>query len=995
MKVNEEIPLELKFKSKDELIEEIIELKKTIKSNSKFNCIDTENSSELIDLLVNNSHGGLLIINNDFKIEFANERVCELTAFEQNKILNQDFRTLLPPNSKIYASKKYINLIKGIEKEQIFELPVIIKGNENKIFEIRNTTYKTPQNEVKILTHLQDITEKRATEEVIRQSEEKFRTIVDNSHLGIVIIDNKFKFEYVNNRFLNIMHASENNLVGQDFRKFISKDSIDLVIDRYKKRQKNISVPSEYIIKLLRTDGDERIVKLSSTTIEYAGNVKTIAQILDVTEEHRKAKLEKTLLNISQAVNEVKNLPDFLHIVKTELSKILDTTNFYIALYDSNFDTYTFPYHVDEFDSIDDITQIQLKDSLTDYVRRNNKAILVDLKMQEILEKEGEIKGVVGEYSPVWLGAPLAVDNVVVGVIGLQNYHHEDAFTAADLELLKIVSENVSSAIWKTQIIDKLTQSEMQYRDFIARSSEGIYRLDFEKPIDISLPVDEQVQKIIRSASVGECNNMFAKMYGYEVSSQLTGKKLLEFYGNTFENGDKNYRVNANFVKNNYKIINSITEERDSSGNKIYISNNSVGVVKNNHLQHIWGMQDDITEKKRVDDILRQIAEGIPTSMDDSFFKSMLMFLDKTINIDFAIIAKLDTNNEIVVPLACWEENKITDKNEFVVINTPCENVIENGEADYYDNLSKLFPNDELLKQQNYETFMGRALKDSTNKVIGVICLLFKNKIEKPELIKFMLNIFAAKSSAEIERLNYVNELVAAKDEAERSNKLKTDFLAQMSHEIRTPVNTILSFSSLLKESLENQLTNDLQDSFKIIENGGKRLIRTIDLILNVSQLQSGNLVLSPTEQDLITTLNDLVQEFNRSAVKKGLSLTFTGKEKSLIIFADHYTITQIFANLIHNAIKYTNEGSINIEAFKDLNNTISVKITDTGVGMSDGFQANIFDPFSQEETGYTRKFEGTGLGLTLVKKYCELNNAEIIVESKKNEGTTFIVKFK
>lgn len=994
MKVNEEIPQELNLKSKDELIKEVIELRKSIKANSKVRFINIDNSSELLDLLINNGHGGLLIINDNYKIEFANERVYALTGFEKNDVLDHDFRNLLPPISKIFASRKFINLVKGKEKEQIFELPVITKENKNRVLEIRNTTFKTPQNEIKILSHLQDITEKRATEEVIRQSEEKFRTIVDNSHLGIVIIDNNYNFEYVNNRFLNIMHASENNLVGQDFRKYVSKESIALVVDRYKKRQQNISVPSEYTVKLLREDGEERIVKLSSTTIQYSGKVKTIAQILDVTEEHRKAKLEKTLLNISQAVNEVKNLPDFLHVVKTELSKILDTTNFYVALYDNSSDTYTFPYHVDEFDSIDDITQIELKDSLTDYVRRNNKAILVDLKMQVILEKEGEIKGVVGEYSPVWLGAPLAVENVVVGVIGLQNYHREDAFNDNDLELLKIVSENVSSAIWKTQIIDKLTQSEMQYRDFIARSSEGIYRLDFEKPIDISLPVDEQVQIIIKSATVGECNNMFAKMYGYELPSQLAGKKLLEFYGNSIEKEDENYKVNAGFIKNNYKTINSVTEERDSNGNKIYISNNSVGVVKDNHLHHIWGMQDDITEKKRVDDILRQIAEGIPTTMDDSFFKSMLMFLDKTLNIDFAIIAKLDNNNEIALPLACWEENKITHWNEFSLINTPCKYVIENGEADYYGNVSKLFPKDELLQQQNYETFMGRALKDSSNKVIGVICLLFKNKVEKPELIKFMLNIFAAKSSAEIERLNYVNELVAAKNEAERSNKLKTDFLAQMSHEIRTPVNTILSFSSLLKESLESQLTNDLQDSFKIIENGGKRLIRTIDLILNVSQLQSGNLVLSPTKQDLITTLNDLISEFDRSANKKGLDLTFNCKEENLIIFADHYTITQIFANLIHNAIKYTNEGSINIEASKDLNNRINVKITDTGVGMSDGFQANIFDPFSQEETGYTRKFEGTGLGLTLVKKYCELNNAEIIIESKKNKGTTFTVIF-
>lgn len=108
------------------------------------------------------------------------------------------------------------------------------------------------------------------------------------------------------------------------------------------------------------------------------------------------------------------------------------------------------------------------------------------------------------------------------------------------------------------------------------------------------------------------------------------------------------------------------------------------------------------------------------------------------------------------------------------------------------------------------------------------------------EFTKSVLEIFASRSSAEIERLQYVKDIVDAKNEAERSNNLKSDFLAQMSHEIRTPVNTILSFTSLLKESLENKLENDLKDSFNIIDNGGRRLIRTIDLILDVSQIQSG-----------------------------------------------------------------------------------------------------------------------------------------------------------
>ncbi|MCB0753904.1 MAG: HAMP domain-containing histidine kinase, partial [Ignavibacteriae bacterium] len=241
----------------------------------------------------------------------------------------------------------------------------------------------------------------------------------------------------------------------------------------------------------------------------------------------------------------------------------------------------------------------------------------------------------------------------------------------------------------------------------------------------------------------------------------------------------------------------------------------------------------------------------------------------------------------------------------------------------------------------------------------------------------------------------YVKDIVDAKNEAERSNNLKSDFLAQMSHEIRTPVNTILSFTSLLKESLENKLENDLKDSFNIIDNGGRRLIRTIDLILDVSQIQSGTLKLEPSKIDLIEIINDLISEFKQPASKKKLDLIFTSDLTKLNSWADNYTITQAFANLIHNAIKYTANGSIKISARKNENKEACIDFTDTGVGMSEEFLTKLFEPFSQEETGYTRKFEGTGLGLTLVRNYCELNDAEISVCSKKNQGSTFTVTFK
>lgn len=246
------------------------------------------------------------------------------------------------------------------------------------------------------------------------------------------------------------------------------------------------------------------------------------------------------------------------------------------------------------------------------------------------------------------------------------------------------------------------------------------------------------------------------------------------------------------------------------------------------------------------------------------------------------------------------------------------------------------------------------------------------------------------------ERKTFENEIMKAKEEAEKSDRLKSEFLAQMSHEIRTPINTILSFNSLLKDDLDERVSDDLRQSFRIIDNGGRRLIRTIDLILNMSQIQAGSYETYPAEFDLVTELiENAVLEFENLARMKNLSLCLINRAVFSRIFADHYTVMQIFTNLIDNAIKFTSSGSVDVKVYNAQPDLICVEVSDTGIGISAEYLPRLFTPFSQEEMGYTRSFEGNGLGLALVKKYADLNGAEIKVSSRKGEGSTFSVYFR
>lgn len=246
------------------------------------------------------------------------------------------------------------------------------------------------------------------------------------------------------------------------------------------------------------------------------------------------------------------------------------------------------------------------------------------------------------------------------------------------------------------------------------------------------------------------------------------------------------------------------------------------------------------------------------------------------------------------------------------------------------------------------------------------------------------------------DKKKYESEILFAKENAEKADKLKSYFMAHLSHEIRTPVNSIITFVSLLKDAFEDKLTDELKDCFSIIGNSADRLIRTIDLIMNISSLQTGNFDTHyewlDVEKDI---LDDVLRDYDLKARYKGVKLLYKNKSLKNKIYADRYSASQLFSNLIDNAIKYTpKNGEIEIILHQGEDNLL-VDVIDTGIGISHEYLPNLFTPFTQEEMGYTRKYEGNGLGLAIAKKYAELNNAMIKVKSVKGKGSNFSVIFK
>ncbi len=246
------------------------------------------------------------------------------------------------------------------------------------------------------------------------------------------------------------------------------------------------------------------------------------------------------------------------------------------------------------------------------------------------------------------------------------------------------------------------------------------------------------------------------------------------------------------------------------------------------------------------------------------------------------------------------------------------------------------------------------------------------------------------------EQKNLIEKLKIAKAEAEKSDQLKSEFLARISHEIRTPLNTIVNFSQVLFEELQGEENEIIQVSREAITEASKRIARTIELILDSAQIETGNLEYKEEEFDIVKDcLKSIINDYSYKAKKKNIKLNLSVDSTDTKLRADWYTVFQIFSNLIDNAIKFTVEGEVNVKVFRNNENKLTVTVEDTGIGISEDFLPELFKPFTQEEIGYSRRFEGTGLGMSLVKKYCDLNNAEIKVWSKKGIGTKVTITFK
>jgi len=478
-------------------------------------------------------------------------------------------------------------------------------------------------------------------------------------------------------------------------------------------------------------------------------------------------------------------------------------------------------------------------------------------------------------------------------------------------------------------------------------------------------------------------NDSFSRQTDY-FQDEIRGKTTLDI--NLWVD-EKDRQTFVTKMNTNRKVANMETTFCKRSG-EIFTALISGEIIYFAGVECILGIMRDITERKEQEQELHVYRESL-----ELMVQNRTQELDNERNLMRILIDTLpnkiwvkDKNFKIVIANKSMLEvfgfkqaHSIIDKTDFDILPPKIAKKHRKEDIQILKNQTKIIQYEEIVTNANGQ--------NEWYYVVKVPLLNFKNQTNG--VITIYSNITPIKQAA--------TEMEHAKELAEQANRMKSEFLANMSHEIRTPMNAILGFSEILKDKIGNNA--EIIEYLEGIQKSGKNLILLINNILDFAKIEAGKLELNYIAINPNTIFNEINQIFSIVAKQKNLEFEIHIEPNlpKAIIF-DELRLRQVLFNLIGNAIKFTDQGSVrvNVKAVvKTINNTnkidLQLDICDTGIGIQKSEQIQIFEPFKQQK-GQSARFGGTGLGLSITKRLVELMNGTIELESEVGKGSKFSI---
>ncbi len=808
--------------------------------------------------------------------------------------------------------------------------------------------------------------------EQIRASENRFRDVSTISGDYIWETDLEWKYTYVSERVKDIIGYTPEELLGKsDYQLYdpVAAERLSQkIVEGIEADGRAVDIENEVVFKdgrrgymltsavpILGTDGKR---------IGYRGVDK------DITERKYNENVQDALKNISESALSAPDLHTLLRSIHDTLQKLMPAKNMYIALYDARTELMTFPYYMDEFD--EPMLPQKPGKGLTSYVLRTGKPLLATPEVYKQLEDAGEVKGG-GTMGVDWLGVPLRSGEEVVGVIAVQTYTTDQRLTERDRDTLSFISNQVAVAIERKQ-------SELELRALFASMTDVIIVYDKEghyiriaptNPSRLFRPPDILLGKKITEVLPPETHEPFLKAIRTAIETGETTK--IEYPLNI---EDKEYWFDATVSK---------------------LSN-----------EQVFWVARDITDRRNFEETLRRQNEYLATSAEigrlvtstldmDTLFSRTVNLIRERFGFYHAAIFIIEENGfNAVLKSATGKagEEMLKRGHTLQVGSRSIVGTVTSGGSPLVVNDTAVDPihrPNPLLPDTRSEAAIPLRIG---RRIIGALDIQSTYTDAFTEADINVIQTLADQIAVAIDNARSYELAQQAITEMRELDQLKSQFLANMSHELRTPLNSIIGFSRVILKGIDGPVTELQEQDLNAIYNSGQHLLRLINDILDLSKIDAGKMELAFDDVNLPELLQSVIPTVGGLIKDKPIKLIQEISPEIPILRADAMRIRQVMINLLSNAAKFTEQGSItisaNVEVSADDQAEVVVKVTDTGPGISPEDQDKLFQPFSQVDSSPTRKTGGTGLGLSISRRLIELHGGKIDVISQPNQGSTF-----
>ncbi|WP_234734980.1 PAS domain S-box protein [Tellurirhabdus bombi] len=941
-------------KTKEELVTEIRRLSKeldilnTLDESARAQNLPLFDVRKTVDQL--NLIG--LTIERDGTVTFANQYTLRITGWSKEDIVGTNFfETFIPDSERLQIEQDFDEAIErgGLLEQK--EMNLLAKSGALRHVHLNSFIINNVAGVIASFTLIaEDVTNKKRVASALSYSNAQLQDLVDNTSDLIQLVTLDGKFVFVNRAWREVLGYSSEEIASLTLTDVLHPDFAESTLQRLKRVQAGEKFP--YFETVFRSKSGKVIFLSGSVNCRYDQGKPTVFRCIlhNITSRIRAEKAQKLYYSIANWTLNTPDLDDLYQKIHDELANIIDAQNFFIALYDQGKSYLYFPYYVDEyFRGNVRFTKRRLGNGLTEYtIRENRPLFLYEQDIQKLADTHNIY--LYGQIPKVMLCAPLRIGDRITGIIGVKSYDNVTAYNTRDLELLEFISGQVALAIARKQDEAALGKQTARLNAIFDSSSHLIWSVN--KSYQLT-SFNRNYSRLIETR-LGEVPqlNITTEKLGWRLIGTANRKLLEERYRMAFRGLPQSVELHFDSSKNGRHNGNDGEIWLEVNLNPILLSG---GII-----EEVSGIARDITVRKRTELELRESEEkfrGIFVNLQD-------------------IYCRVDRHGRIT--MISQSVLKRTGYRPEEVMGQPIINYVD--KHDVKRALLRVIRHKSL---RNFEATIRR--KDGTERQFMFNMLtLSDNGGRVTEVATLARDITELKRNAQ--------ELMLAKEDAERSLKVKERFLANMSHEIRTPMNGVIGMIDLLNDT---PLDQEQKDYVQTIKRSSETLLNILNDILDLSKIEAGKMQLHEAPLPLQEILDKLVALFGQQANAKGNKLIYKlGPDLPQYVIADQTRLLQILSNLTSNAIKFTENGAVTIHVSlqekRGKFNRIKFSVQDTGIGIAKEDLGLLFNSFSQVDTSSRKSFGGTGLGLAISKELAALMKGSIGVDSAAGQGSVF-----